>query len=202
MRLATEDELYAAKKNIPGALLDWQAPFSIGEHNTNYKQEDACCACARSCSFCVFSSPATASAEFPPHTVVPPSCRAVEKPTTHCMAKTPSLASTLPFVSPMVATPHLRSPIEDGVELTEAPRDSLAKGDFASNVTVLLGTNADEGSEFVAVDYDVSEAEAEAYMSSFWGPALGPLVSQHSRSKLGKERYEQVLLPSFGASPA
>lgn len=57
-----------------------------------------------------------------------------------------------------------RSPIVDGVELSEAPVDSLAAGRFAVNVTVLLGTNADEGSEFVGLDYDASFEEAEAAM--------------------------------------
>ncbi len=57
-----------------------------------------------------------------------------------------------------------RSPIEDGVELTASPRDLLSTSGFAPNVTVAMGTNADEGSEFTDVDYDGTEQEYEDYL--------------------------------------
>jgi carboxylesterase type B len=68
------------------------------------------------------------------------------------------------------------SPVEDGVELTDQPRNLLAEGDYATNVSILLGTNADEGSLFVDISYDADEQEYEDYIVSVLGPDLGALA--------------------------
>mmetsp|Transcript_32161 Transcript_32161/g.37796 ORF Transcript_32161/g.37796 Transcript_32161/m.37796 type:complete len:587 (+) Transcript_32161:3-1763(+) len=67
------------------------------------------------------------------------------------------------------------SPVEDGVALMDQPRNLLAEGDYATNVTILLGTNADEGSLFVDISYDANETEYEAYITQILGPELGAL---------------------------
>ena len=68
------------------------------------------------------------------------------------------------------------SPVEDGVQLVEAPRLAIAKGDFATNVSITLGTNADEGSEFTGLPWDATESEYEVYMKSTFGDELGEKV--------------------------
>jgi carboxylesterase type B len=56
--------------------------------------------------------------------------------------------------------------VEDGVEVLDQPRNLMAQGKFATNVTMLFGTNADEGSLFIDISYQADEAEYEAYMIS------------------------------------
>ena len=66
--------------------------------------------------------------------------------------------------------------MEDGVELTGSPANLLATGQFAHNVTVLMGTNADEGSEFIKLSYDATFQESANYLVSLLGPELGNAV--------------------------
>jgi len=68
------------------------------------------------------------------------------------------------------------SPVEDGVQLAEAPRLSIANGNFGSNVSITLGTNGDEGSEFTGLPWDATEGEYEVYMKSIFGDELGEEV--------------------------
>ena len=72
------------------------------------------------------------------------------------------------------------SPVVDGVELTEEPQETLRKlmaasgsrnddeMTMATNVTVLLGSNGDEGSEFTELPYDAT-AEDYGYFISLFG---------------------------------
>jgi len=68
------------------------------------------------------------------------------------------------------------SPVQDGVELTGSPANLLASGQFAHNVTVLLGTNADEGTEFIQLNYDATFQEATDYLVNWLGQELGNAV--------------------------
>jgi len=68
------------------------------------------------------------------------------------------------------------SPVQDGVELTGSPANLLASGQFAHNVTVLLGTNADEGSEFIQLSYDATFQESADYLTNWLVPELGNAV--------------------------
>lgn len=67
------------------------------------------------------------------------------------------------------------APVVDGVELTATPEALTAQGALA-DVPVLLGTNGDEGSMFVDIDYDASEADYEAYMVTLFGEELADKV--------------------------
>ena len=130
------------------------------------------------------------------------------------------------------------SPVEDGVELVEPPRDTLAKvaadaaaavgdgsgdgdgdGDgeliLATNVTILLGSNGDEGSEFTDSAWDSSEAEYEAYMASLFGGSApddlaAKVLAQYRRAptttRAGRKRRRATApstpLPGHWATPS
>lgn len=81
------------------------------------------------------------------------------------------------------------SPVEDGVELLASPRDTLAAAAAAPaggagsaalavgfNVSLLLGTNADEGSEFIDLKYDATPEEYDAYMHELMPPELADRI--------------------------
>lgn len=55
-------------------------------------------------------------------------------------------------------------PVVDGVELLGLPMDLAAKGEIASLVPTLLGTNHDEGSMFVPCSHTGSNACTESYV--------------------------------------
>jgi hypothetical protein len=61
-----------------------------------------------------------------------------------------------------------RSPVEDGVEVFGEPRKLMAQGQFATNVSVLLGTNADEGSLFNSGGYNSNEEDYINYANKVW----------------------------------
>jgi hypothetical protein len=63
---------------------------------------------------------------------------------------------------------YKRSPVEDGVEVFGEPRKLMAQGQFATNVSVLLGTNADEGSLFNSVGYNSNEEDYVNYANKVW----------------------------------
>jgi len=84
------------------------------------------------------------------------------------------------------------------VELTAQPREVMAQGKgFASNVSVLLGTNADEGSQFIDLAYDASEQDYEEYLVQVLGADLAALtlaavslrgLQRHSRREGARAR--------------
>ena len=89
------------------------------------------------------------------------------------------------------------------MELTAAPRDLIAAGAFAPNVTILFGTNADEGSEFIDLDYDASEEEYAAYMEQVLvlctqRTSVAPFVCERCRGwcyELGAESFDGPTRP-------
>ena len=80
------------------------------------------------------------------------------------------------------------SPVVDGVELTEEPQETLRKlmaasgsrnddeMTMATNVTVLLGSNGDEGSEFTELPYDATAEDYESYFISLFGETYAARV--------------------------
>ena len=57
------------------------------------------------------------------------------------------------------------SPVIDGVEIKEAPWVLAARGQLAPNVSVLLGTNQDEGTLFNDQELDINRTTIEGRMS-------------------------------------
>lgn len=49
-------------------------------------------------------------------------------------------------------------------------------GNFAQNVSITMGTNADEGSEFADIDYDADEQAYEDYLYEVFEPELAALT--------------------------
>jgi len=75
-----------------------------------------------------------------------------------------------------IEAPFLRwAPAIDGVELTDEPYNLLAQNEIA-DVPVLFGSNADEGTMFVDLDYDATEAEYESYIIELMGKEIGEKV--------------------------
>jgi hypothetical protein len=54
------------------------------------------------------------------------------------------------------------------VEVFGEPRKLMAQGQFATNVSVLLGTNADEGSLFVSISYNSNEEDYVNYANKVY----------------------------------
>jgi carboxylesterase type B len=71
------------------------------------------------------------------------------------------------------------SPVIDGVELTAHPTALVAEGKFNKGVPVLLGSNADEGSEFVSgLSYDGNETAFRAWaVETFTQSSKGPIAA-------------------------
>ena len=76
------------------------------------------------------------------------------------------------------------------MELLASPRDTLAAAAAAPaggagsaalavgfNVSLLLGTNADEGSEFIDLKYDATPEEYDAYMHELMPPVTTAAVA-------------------------
>ena len=74
--------------------------------------------------------------------------------------------ASLKITSPDIAYGTPYNPTVDGVELFTHPWISAADGDVA-DVPILHGTNLDEGSMFVPIPYDATEAGLLAYWSLF-----------------------------------
>jgi len=72
------------------------------------------------------------------------------------------------------------APVIDGVDVREPITKSVARGDIAQGVDLLLGTNLDEGTEFMSLTPPLSCAAnasaLAAWASSFYGAAVGPHV--------------------------
>eukprot|EP00038_Savillea_parva_P017986 m.22098 g.22098 ORF g.22098 m.22098 type:complete len:555 (+) comp3954_c0_seq1:100-1764(+) len=69
------------------------------------------------------------------------------------------------------------APTVDGVELTAHPRDLLAKG-LAHDVPVILGTNRNEGTEFVDMSQTANDSLYALTIESEFGSALGSQILQ------------------------
>ena len=67
------------------------------------------------------------------------------------------------------------SPVIDGVELTAPPQKLAAAGKLKKGVPTLLGTNRDEGTEFVHFPLNGSQADFDAYAATNV-PGYGPQV--------------------------
>ena len=71
------------------------------------------------------------------------------------------------------------SPVVDGIELPDAPRRLLREGKV-NHVPVLLGTNHDEGTEFVKPKGNkMTKAAYTIFLNTHFGPKLAPAVLAH-----------------------
>jgi para-nitrobenzyl esterase len=71
------------------------------------------------------------------------------------------------------------SPVVDGIELPDSPRVLLQKGKV-NRVPVLLGSNHDEGTEFVKPKGDkMTLAVYKKFVNTTFGPTLAPAVLEH-----------------------
>jgi len=72
------------------------------------------------------------------------------------------------------------APVLDGVDLAEPIQDRIHKGAIAPGVPLLLGSNLDEGTEFMYVTpplkCNASHAEFQVWADSFYGDSLGPQI--------------------------
>ena len=68
------------------------------------------------------------------------------------------------------------SPVEDGVVLERRVSESLAAGEVAFNVTIMLGSNGDEGTEFSDLPFDADDEDYRCYMAEILGPDLADQV--------------------------
>ena len=72
-------------------------------------------------------------------------------------------------------------PVVDGVEVPDFPRAMAARGQLAPNVSVLIGSNADEGTLFAVPQcLDLGMNTSAAYLaclSAYFGGALAPTIA-------------------------
>lgn len=95
------------------------------------------------------------------------------------------------------------APVVDGVDLVEPIERSVARGRLAAGVDLLLGTNLDEGTEFMSLTpplrCNATPADLRAWARAFYGPAVGArLEALYNSSSL--ERPLPACGP--GGSPA
>lgn len=67
------------------------------------------------------------------------------------------------------------TPAVDGVVLTDKPA-VLLENKQMNPVTIMVGSNADEGTLFSQLPYDATEKEYEAYLTHVLGPNVAPKV--------------------------
>jgi len=72
------------------------------------------------------------------------------------------------------------APVIDGVDLIGPIMDSIERGDIAEGVDLLMGTNLDEGTEFMdltpALSCSADSAQLQEWAVSFYGERVGPHV--------------------------
>lgn len=92
------------------------------------------------------------------------------------------------------------APLIDGVEMRTSLLEAFGAGDTAPNVSVLLGSNLDEGTEFMylapPINCNATAVDFSAWAVSFYGPTLGPAVED------AYQTLEQPLPPCLARAPA
>jgi para-nitrobenzyl esterase len=98
-----------------------------------------------------------------------------------CTSQTASCLRAVPASTMVAAEPFPLYPFVDGTLLTQTISAAFAGGEF-NRVPVISGTNHDEYTLFVALDYDLvghpilTSAEYDTAVAALWGPTLGPPI--------------------------